>query len=269
MICPNSSKRINYFSFLHNGNVKDVLIEIACRFALWILFAILERQEPFIRIIDEEELWMYKYPVVSSYVRARYLWQFVIFVPAVVFLLEFIYYYHDEDMVEEIKNDIAALTLAYPISGIITSALKVTVGRPRPNFFYRCFPDGFGTSLTSCTGSYSEYMDGRRSFPSGHASFAFTSMVYLTLNLTRILNIRHTQNNKAVRLIFCVLPVFLATLIAVSRTCDYHHHYSDAIAGALIGSSVASFVYWAYNNYIMVEDPLSTKTETNKYCHAK
>lgn len=45
--------------------------------------------------------------------------------------------------------------------------------------------------------------------------------------------------------------------------------FLDAIAGALIGSSVASFVYWAYNNYIMVEDPLSTKTETNKYCHAK
>ncbi|KAJ1966387.1 hypothetical protein GGI12_000097 [Dipsacomyces acuminosporus] len=42
------------------------------------------------------------------------------------------------------------------------------------------------------------------------------------------------------------LPLFFATLIAISRTADYHHHWSDVLAGSLMGGYIGWFAYRTY-----------------------
>jgi hypothetical protein len=43
----------------------------------------------------------------------------------------------------------AGLLFSVLITGVLTDAIKDGVGRPRPNFFWRCFPDGVLVSSLS------------------------------------------------------------------------------------------------------------------------
>lgn len=53
---------------------------------------------------------------------------------------------------------------------ILENLLLKFTGRPRPDFYWRCFPDGRGNAAFDCTGDPSIIKDGRKSFPSGHSS---------------------------------------------------------------------------------------------------
>lgn len=48
------------------------------------------------------------------------------------------------------------------------------------------------------------------------------------------------------RLIISIAPAFAALLIAVSRTCDYHHHWQDVTVGSTFGVVISFLCYRLY-----------------------
>ena len=41
----------------------------------------------------------------------------------------------------------AGILFSVLITAVLTDAIKDAVGRPRPDFFWRCFPDGIGVGI--------------------------------------------------------------------------------------------------------------------------
>ncbi|CAK1597979.1 unnamed protein product [Parnassius mnemosyne] len=115
--------------------------------------------------------------------------------------------------------------------------MKLIVGRPRPDFFYRCFPDGVETAELQCTGDPMDVMEGRKSFPSGHSS-CFTAL-WLCGRLRAVSRCR----GSAARVLACLVPLMMALCVALSRSCDYHHHWQDILVGSTLGFTVAVFCY--------------------------
>lgn len=217
--------------------------EIVIRLMLFGLYFYFEVQTPFIRLIHPEEWWMYKNPVTPSYVPLSLLYPAVFGLVGVVFIG---YYIRSRDF-RDFKCAWLGFSLACTLNGAITDVVKVTVGRPRPDFFYRCFPDGLVNADMVCTGDAVTVKDGRKSFPSGHSSFAFAALGFLAWYLFAKLHVFTERGRGQVwRLLMGIFPLFAALLIAISRTCDYHHHWQDVTVGSLIGLSVG---YLSYRQY--------------------
>lgn len=155
----------------------------------------------------------------------------------------------------DLHNGLLGFVLANALTVTVTTILKVTVGRPRPDVIDRCqpragaangVPYGLVTDLICTVPTTNKTLrDGFRSFPSGHASTAFAGLTYLSLYLAGKLHL-FDRRGHAVSAWLCGIPLMAAALIAVSRTMDYRHHATDVIAGALLGLVVA---YWSYKLY--------------------
>jgi len=112
----------------------------------------------------------------------------------------------------------------------VTDVLKVRCARPRPHIYQRL---GFDIKTKKCQEKdRRQIQDAFMSFPSGHASLSFTTMVRVSLELTQIL-----QKWPLHRLAWT--PVVLAFYIARTRVLDHWHHPEDIIAGAVLGTVFA------------------------------
>ncbi|CAH1783673.1 unnamed protein product [Owenia fusiformis] len=221
---------------------KRILIEVFGRVLLICIFVYTEELTPFFREIQPEEMWLYKNPRTTSFVPSPLLWMLVALAQITIIVVGII----RKDKLDTMYA-LLGINLSTFLNGIVTNVIKNIVGRPRPDFFYRCFPDGIYREGMKCTGKLDVIIEGRKSFPSGHSSLAFASLGFLTWFLCgKLQPFTSVGRGQSWRLILTFFPMFLALCTALSRTCDYHHHWQDVTVGSLMG---LSFSYLSYRQY--------------------
>jgi len=226
-------------------------VEVLVRILLLCIFLFTEELQPFHRVIHKEEFWLLDNPRTPSYYPTWMLASSAFIVP---FVTIYIVSFCRADREGAIKAWLA-FTFSGLFTGIVTNVVKNIVGRPRPDFMNRCFPEGIPESPFAadgrtllCTGDHDTIKEGRKSFPSGHSSIMFSSIGFLTFYLAQKLQVyAPSGRSEAWRLVLASLPFLFCLGVALSRTCDYHHHWQDVTVGSSLGFLVA---YASFRQYL-------------------
>lgn len=87
---------------------------------------------------------------------------------------------------------------------------------------------------------------------------AFAGLGFLAMYVAgKLHTFSRTGKAQAWRLLAPLTPLVSALVIALSRTCDYHHHWQDVLCGSLLGFFCAYISYHHY--YPKLSSPLSDK----------
>lgn len=157
----------------------------------------------------------------------------------------------------EIYKSIIYFAYGFMAHTVLLIVLKNLVGRPRPHFYDVCSPV-LSSGLECTTGLYvQDYIcsnenfspkriqEAYQSFPSGHASYIVYGMSFLILYLETRVKYKSFRLLKAIFQFTCVM---LAVVVCMSRITDNYHHWTDVVAGGLIG-----LVFAGWSTYLCLK----------------
>lgn len=151
-----------------------------------------------------------------------------------------------EPWMYRVLSHLCFILIGCTMSTLFTNVGKKFVGRLRPHFIAVCQPDynkfncsdGYITLDVCTTSNMKALRQARLSFPSGHSSLAmFTSVLLMFYIEFRVNSPRFTLIKPFVQFILLTLGV----CCCYTRISDYWHHWSDVVAGSVIGVMFAVY----------------------------
>lgn len=163
---------------------------------------------------------------------------------------------------------ISLFVLGIAVVLTLTEIGKRWVGRLRPHFMSLCDPDlaqincgtqvingyvykAISTGGSFCRGDPDKIKEARFSFPSGHSSFSWYTMLFTIFYLEARLILIRFRYIKTIIQMTCFIAAFVTML---SRISDYHHRGSDVIGGTVLGVIVAVGIVFFVGRVLWVYD---------------
>ncbi|XP_038990920.1 putative lipid phosphate phosphatase 3, chloroplastic isoform X1 [Hibiscus syriacus] len=197
---------------------------------------------PFYRFVGKDMMEDLRYPLKSNTVPVWAVPMYAILLPMLIFVIVYI---RRRD-VYDLHHAVLGLLFSVLVTAVITESIKNAVGRPRPDFFWRCFPDG---KMHMINGEMSSVMAIKMSLRKGIKAFQvdtplgpFAGLGFLSLYLSGKIKVFDRRGHVA-KLCVVFLPLLVASLVGISRVDDYWHHWQDVFAGGLLGLVVSTFCY--------------------------
>lgn len=134
-----------------------------------------------------------------------------------------------------------------------SNSIKLLVGGARPSLYGICNYAHFNDNQTyyelntkvGAIGDFSKCVnqdyDALMTFPSGHSSLTFASMIYIVF-LLHFTEIWCALGRLTVK-ILTVLVLSYAMWVGITRIQDYKHHSFDVLSGAVLGSAI-TVMWW-------------------------
>ncbi|KAJ6793446.1 lipid phosphate phosphatase 2-like [Iris pallida] len=196
---------------------------------------------PFHRFVGKDMMADLKYPLKSNTVPVWAVPMIAVLLPIAIFVGV---YFRRRD-VYDLHHAILGILFSVLIAGVITDAIKDAVGRPRPDFFWRCFPQGKEvydqvTGDVICNGDKNVIKEGYKSFPSGHTSWSdLAEQARLGAEQVRLGPNRRLGG-----------PIWEFSVRRAAAWADFYNTGSDAIR--LTGSTSARVLHnkWAKSLYL-------------------
>eukprot|EP01023_Acetabularia_acetabulum_P009795 TRINITY_DN14436_c0_g1_i1.p1 TRINITY_DN14436_c0_g1~~TRINITY_DN14436_c0_g1_i1.p1 ORF type:complete len:275 (+),score=27.42 TRINITY_DN14436_c0_g1_i1:202-1026(+) len=227
------------------------LADWICLIILALLELIVHQFNPFHRFIGEDEMQNYKYPYYKFQTVPAWALSIITLLPALLVFAIFRAFNQINNTV--FYRAVVGFFASFVFTVLATDCLKNLSGRPRPHYYYRCFPEGNATYAPYAANVVYGYPecsvdDAMRSFPSGHSSISMSGLGFLSLFLLDQLR-AYNGMGSVWKGTLVMVPILCSGLIAATRVRDYYHHWGDVLFGLFLGFAIAVVSYCQFFPY--------------------
>lgn len=186
---------------------------------------------------------------------------------------------HNFRMRQYLRNvsfSLGCFSFGFIATYLSTELAKNVIRRLRPHFYTACRPqlnDGSTCDEAKnrnifveqyfCTNRNLSSMQLRElyvSFPSAHSSLSFYAMLFLAFYLHAIWR-GGRGINRVLRHLLQFLFLSMAWFISLSRVADYWHHWSDVMAGAVMGVIYATLTAVYVGRFLQINPNTTNKMD--------